>query len=226
MKNLVLVLVSIFLISCALDVSRSTQEGATYHQTMIYTDYVNSVGNNKVLVRTTIPVREIVDPTFPDLKTYSRGGRDYAFMFMFGIDGMTKKNYYSENKSSYEHAIIEAFEYCKRDNEDNYQEICALEMIGNFNATQYEKKYAEDIFNSNLYQITIPNVGLKSLNASNYYILNCRYINHNDMRSLNTELPTKKKSFAWTECKTNIRFNLDEIIERYSRPKSFSEETI
>ena len=227
MRNIVIIFVSILLTSCVS--VEYAQRGAENHQQMIYVDYVNNNNKIKVLVTTNISVREVVDTMNPDRK-YSSEISNY----FLGVDGMTKKNYYSDTQKSYEHAIIEAFEYCKRDNLVNYQEICELVMIGDFNATEYEKNYAKDIFNSNLYQITILNLGLNSSPLDpNSNLANCRDFDQKEITGALSPSPyainssnTLKKSFLWTDCKVNIRFNIDEILERYSRPKRFSKETI
>ncbi len=197
------------------------QAGADNHQQMLYTDYINNYSKTKILVRTNTLVREIVNGVYPDRKNFSGYGFEYYFM-----DGMTIKNYYSENQESYEHAIIEAFEYCKRDNPSNYQTICELAMVGNFNATNYEKNYAKGVFNSNLYQITIFNIGFKRP-PPNQHIghINCRNFDQKMYSNAETH-STTKKSFVWTDCKANIRINLDKILELYSRPETWADKVI
>ena len=215
-----LLLLLFFLTSCA--TGAYSQRGADNHQQMLYTDYINSYSKTKILVRTNILVREIVDGVYPDRKNFSGYGFEYLMM-----DGMTIKNYYSENQESYEHAIVEAFEYCKRDNPSNYQTICELAMVGNFNATNYEKNYAKGVFNSNLYQITILNIGFKrtSVQSTTPGLVNCRNFDQKMYSNANTH-STSKKSFVWTDCKANIRINLDEILELYSRPETWADKVI
>ena len=218
----------VFLISsCVLPVDELNQLGkfnAERHQEEIRNYYTSINSKTKVLVKTKVPVREIQSRYYPDRVATTIGG----FNINTNINGMVEKHYYSINKKSLEHAIVEAFEYCKRDNIQNYNEICELDMVNNFDASDFEKNYAKNVYDSNLFQITILNISLS--NPSDYELLNAKKCFEWNQKILPTlrednndifENIETKQSFNWTECNTNIRLNIDEILKLYERPKEW-----
>tara|TARA_B100000212_G_scaffold302902_1_gene249416 strand:+ start:420 stop:1136 length:717 start_codon:yes stop_codon:yes gene_type:complete len=226
----------LFLVSSCLSIDDYQNigfENAKKHQQEIYKNYIEDKNKYKVLVRTNIPVREVQKWDNPDRSGMLPRCVNEPFVCGFlPIDGNVKKYYYSVEQETYEHSIVEAFEYCKRDNTYNYQEICELDMIGNFNATEFEKNYAKNIYESNLYQITILNIGfLKKHPGVEFYgpspiynhqiPANCYELDQLEHIAPGSSLDGTKISFNWSDCKTAIRLNIDEILKLYDRPNDW-----
>lgn len=142
-----------------------------------YKNYINSSSEHKVLYHTNVPVQISI------------------FNEVQHVHQKMVKYYSSTNQNSYDLAIIEAYEYCKRDNEEKAKGVCELKMVGNFDASKLEQAYAFELVNSNYFQITIRNLKTND----------CGY-NNNTLE------------WEWWKCKTAIRINPDSIMQKPETP--------
>ena len=175
-KNIHLFLMLIAFSGCTVWGNLVLLEQSSLHERH-YTNYINSGAEYKILFQTKKPV-----PI-------------YAWSESEWVETSVVKSYASTDQKSYEYAIAEAYEYCKRDNREKAEQICELKMIGYFDATETEKIYATVLIQGNFLQVTIRN------NKSN----DCGY-NRNF------------KEFEWWKCKTAVRVNPENYFNKPATP--------
>ena len=142
-----------------------------------YTNYINSGAEYKILFQTTEPV---------PISAFNESERVYKDII---------KSYASTSQKSFEYAIVEAYEYCLRDNKAKAEYICELKMVGNYEATEVEKLYAKSLIQGNYLQVTIRNERTND----------CGY-NSNTME------------YEWWRCQTAVRVNPDNYFKRPEPP--------
>ena len=194
MKSFKLLLVLLLTFSCASTFNEFSNDAIKANEANVYREYINSNSGSKVLVRTKIPVRYI-QPT------------DWAMGDEFIV-----RNYFSTKQSTILEAFVEAYEYCKKDNPQDFKNICEFSMINNFNSSELEKNYAMNIINSKLFQATILNENI------NYGCMTYDQEDYKNWVGVRKDQPFFKR-FRWKACKMNIRLNLDEILKKYEKPK-------
>ena len=213
-----LLLVLIFVSGCG---SISTQEEFENRRNLIaervneqwyYQDfeyYINSPSETKVLVKTNRPVRTLTALSF----TFGTG---YA-------DTETVRYYYSLKQNSLEQGFLEAYEYCKRDNKENYETVCEIAMLGDFPVNQLERNYATKLLDSNLFEVNVLNENFSNVACASFVFDTENRTLHNILAEGKDKL-LKQDRFQWKTCKTSIRIDLDKVIELYRRPERWSED--
>ena len=182
-KLIIKVFIVQFIVGCSglveFQAERGEQTLKNYYEIGIKKEYIESNSQNKVLIKTNIPV---------EVKGQTSWGHSSAKIY---------KYYYSLNKDSYEEAVLEASEYCHIDNPTfEISKFCIVTMVNDFNANEIEKEFGKYLMEirDDYYELTTKNFNLQG---------NCSLHNYGT-----TENPNIKFSWKGCETNIRLKREL------------------